>query len=616
MFTASALSLRRIVFLLAACSGGQLSAQSGLGAYTITTLCQSCFSSGLNDFGQVTGNIPGSFGQGILWTPSSANSATGSLLYLPGLAVSNSVGNGTSGINNRGQVLGTSASADLHSQLWLWSPVAANSTTGTTTAIPLPGVPTFALNDYGQVEATEQIWTPSVANGSSGTVTLSSQLFQGEIYMNGFGQVLVGPLPYVESQGWLFTPTSPQGGAGTFTSLTGLPGATTNAFTAINAVGTVVGGSCVGCGLTTTEGFVWTPNTPNGTSGTYSQIAAPAGFSYLSPTALNAQGDVVGTMLTPSYQVTPFLYTGGVVYDLTTVSSTLAGATPVAINSLRQILFNYSVGTNSIASYLATPKVIVPPMAPFGVIDTPANNATGIAGAIGITGWALSSADITKVALWRETVEGETACVAQPGGDCLVFIGNATIVRGTRPDVAQSYPGYPNSNSGWGLQVLTNELPNATGEPGVGNGYFHVHALATNIAGQTTDIGTVCFTVDNADSAVPFGTIDTPTPGATESGTFVNFGWVLTPQPNMIPLDGSTITVFIDNLPLGHPVYNNPRVDIETLFPGFANTDGAVGYYYIDTTMLSNGLHSIAWSAKDNAGNAMGLGSRYFYVQN
>jgi hypothetical protein len=74
-------------------------------------------------------------------------------------------------------------------------------------------------------------------------------------------------------------------------------------------------------------------------------------------------------------------------------------------------------------------------------------------------------------------------------------------------------------------------------------------------------------------------------------------------------------SVFIDNLPLGHPVYNNPRVDIETLFPGFANTDGAVGYYYIDTTMLSNGLHSIAWSAKDNAGNAMGLGSRYFYVQ-
>jgi hypothetical protein len=89
------------------------------------------------------------------------------------------------------------------SQLWLWSPISANSTTGTTTAIPLPGILNFALNDDGQVEAAAQIWTPSVANGTSGTVTLSSQLFQGEIYMNGFGQVLVSPVPYPESQGWL-----------------------------------------------------------------------------------------------------------------------------------------------------------------------------------------------------------------------------------------------------------------------------------------------------------------------------------------------------------------------------------------------------------------------------
>src|SRR5207248_1721691 len=122
--------------------------------------------------------------------------------------------------------------------------------------------------------------------------------------------------------------------------------------------------------------------------------------------------------------------------------------------------------------------------------------------------------------------------------------------------------------------------------------------------------------------------IDTPGEGATVSGTVVNFGWVVTPQPNIIPTDGSTITVFISGacggVPLtcgptaiaGHPTYNSPRSDIQTYFPGYRNTNGAVGSFVFDSTKLSNGIHSIAWVAVDNVGNAGGLGSRYFFVQN
>lgn len=85
--------------------------------------------------------------------------------------------------------------------------------------------------------------------------------------------------------------------------------------------------------------------------------------------------------------------------------------------------------------------------------------------------------------------------------------------------------------------------------------------------------------------------------------------------PASIPIDGYTITVFIDNQPIEHPVYNNARSDIQTLFPGYANTNDAVGYFYINTT-LSNGLHQIAWSVLDSAGHKTGIGSRYFTVQN
>jgi hypothetical protein len=96
----------------------------------------------------------------------------------------------------------------------------------------------------------------------------------------------------------------------------------------------------------------------------------------------------------------------------------------------------------------------------------------------------------------------------------------------------------------------------------------------------------------------------------------VNFGWALTPQPKSIATNGSTIVVFIDNKPVGHPVYNNPRADIEALFPGYANTNGAVGYYKINTTQLTNGLHSISWGVTDSAGQKSGIGSRFFVVQN
>jgi len=67
---------------------------------------------------------------------------------------------------------------------------------------------------------------------------------------------------------------------------------------------------------------------------------------------------------------------------------------------------------------------------------------------------------------------------------------------------------------------------------------------------------------------------------------------------------------------VGHPVYNNFRADIAALFPGLANSNGAVGYFMLDTRTLADGIHTIAWIIRDDAGQASGVGSRYFRVQN
>jgi hypothetical protein len=159
--------------------------------------------------------------------------------------------------------------------------------------------------------------------------------------------------------------------------------------------------------------------------------------------------------------------------------------------------------------------------------------------------------------------------------------------------------------------------------PNHGNGTFRllVYARAGDTAGgplQQTLIGTKVINAVNSSATVPFGAIDTPDQGATVSGSaLVNFGWALTPQPKMIPFDGSTIHVLIDGVNVGTvAAYNLFRPDVSGLFPGLKNSGGPVGYRVIDTTALSEGTHTIAWVATDDGGITTGIGSRYFTVSN
>jgi hypothetical protein len=247
---------------------------------------------------------------------------------------------------------------------------------------------------------------------------------------------------------------------------------------------------------------------------------------------------------------------------------------------------------------------------PYGFYDIPLDNTTGVSGAIAMGGWALDNVEVTDVSIWREPVGSE------PLGK-LVFVGTATLVSGARPDVQAISPNVPfNYRAGWGYALLTNFLPNSSG-PGTGNGTYKLHVIVTNKAGATTDLGTHSVTVDNAHATKPFGTIDTPAQGGTASGSaYINFAWALTPQPYIIPINGSTLTVIIDGQPVGQPTYNQFRADIAALFPGYMNSNGAVGFFRIDTTKLANGGHTISWNVFDSANRSEGIGSRYFNVTN
>ena len=274
-----------------------------------------------------------------------------------------------------------------------------------------------------------------------------------------------------------------------------------------------------------------------------------------------------------------------------TYSAIITVTDPLAIDSPQTITVSLTI-KNSTQNQL-----------PFGSFDTPIDNST-VMSSIAVTGWVLDDIGVSSVKLYRDPVGSE--------GKSLVYIGDANFVEGARPDIEAAYPDYPcNYKAGWGYMMLTNFLPNG------GNGVFKISAIATDAYNKQVTLGTKTITCDNAHAVKPFGAIDTPTQGGDASGgSFINWGWVLTPQPNSIATDGSTLNVYIDGVQIGHPKYNINRSDIAELFPGYANSGGAAGYFILDTTAYSDSIHTIQWTARDSAGNTDGIGSRYFAVQN
>ena len=249
---------------------------------------------------------------------------------------------------------------------------------------------------------------------------------------------------------------------------------------------------------------------------------------------------------------------------------------------------------------------------PYGSFDTPNGILTGLSGSIAVTGWALDDIGVQSVKIWRDPIGSEPA---YPNG--LVYIGDALFVPGARPDVEAAHPTGPaNHIAGWGYMMLSNALPPSPSGP-MGNGTYRLHAIATDVEGQQTRLGTKTITVDNKNATKPFGAIDAPSPGETIEGpAYPDSGWALTAQPDIIPIDGSTISVYVDGAMLGKPTYNGFRPDVAAIFPGLANSAGSAGSYTLDTTTFVNGMHTIAWTVFDNKGHGDGIGSRFFNILN
>ena len=148
-----------------------------------------------------------------------------------------------------------------------------------------------------------------------------------------------------------------------------------------------------------------------------------------------------------------------------------------------------------------------------------------------------------------------------------------------------------------------------------GNGTYRIYAFAFDVDNHFTVLGVKTIAVDNDRATRPFGAIDTPASGAIVSGTITNFGWALTPGSTcVVPSNG--VQVWIDSGPPQTIAFGDQRPDVSAFLPGHTNTTAPGGHYRLDTTALSDGLHTIAWVVTDSCGRSEGIGSRYFVVAN
>ena len=279
-----------------------------------------------------------------------------------------------------------------------------------------------------------------------------------------------------------------------------------------------------------------------------------------------------------------------------------------------------------------TLSVLSSSIAPIGSFDTPADGATGLAGSVALTGWALDDVGVNRVELWRSCIDtidrpaGQCAAVGNSGPPNFVFVGNPSFVADARPDVEAAIPALPMANrAGWGYLLLTNVLPHVPLGQGVGGqGTFTLYAHAVDQEGQYTSLGAKTVTLDNANATTPFGAIDTPSQGGTvTTNVSVNFGWAMARGTRCIDTTStSAYQVVIDGVPrtlrpngsATNWVPGLSRTNLVASFPALCNTTTALAAYYIDASELGlgPGVHTIAWLVTDTAGHASGIGSRFF----
>src|SRR6185437_9685339 len=191
------------------------------------------------------------------------------------------------------------------------------------------------------------------------------------------------------------------------------------------------------------------------------------------------------------------------------------------------------------------------------------------------SGWALAtSGTVSSVAISVDSVP----------------YGNA-MYGAQRTDICALYPSANCPNVGWSFLFDSNSLSNGT------------HTIAATVTISTGEVYTSSsnFTVANWSTANPMkANIDIPNANSSPFSGAVNFaGWAIDSLSAI-----SQVSVTIDGVPHGLARYGGYRPDVCSVYPGEAACPYVGWDFALNTSTLSDGIHSIAITPVTAAGQA------------
>ena len=231
-----------------------------------------------------------------------------------------------------------------------------------------PATPAPTINNYGQVGALVAdpalggagatwpgVWTPDTPNGDTGRVTYFPTLDSSPLVINDHGQGIV------YDSDTLVQPSAANGQSFTLVKLTAGDSAEQIRLRAINRSGVIVG-------LRGADRlFLWTPVTPNASTGAYQFLTLPPGYAAPDPLGIDSAGRITGSFVRPDGYTVPFVFDGTTFKDLSQLPGGFRGA-GYALSERGQIV----VSQSSVSFDVLTPPEPAPVLVPLTINSSPA----------------------------------------------------------------------------------------------------------------------------------------------------------------------------------------------------------------------------------------------------
>ncbi len=230
-----------------------------------------------------------------------------------------------------------------------------------------------------------------------------------------------------------------------------------------------------------------------------------------------------------------------------------------------------------------------------GTIEFPAEGAL-VSGYVRVAGFALNGNLVSNIDLYVDGTD-EANRVTPAGG------ANVNL---PRPDVMQAFPQYagtPGAAPGFEMSFRAANYS---------NGSHKLYVRITDVTGCCYFLAPRTIRVDNAKNQPPFGVLDVPIPDSSvhANGVLAVAGWALDDRRV------EHVDVFIDGLLEREAVIGVNRPDVAAYYPNVPDATSSGFVIFIDSTRLTNGVHTLTVKATDDQGQQGLLATRRFQVFN